>query len=107
MKAFFITAIAMFSLALTLTSAQAQENGKLIVNVSVDIDAPAAEVWEVIGKQFAEIEKWSSSITHSEAVPFSEVPSGMTASPNALVAGRKTQSKTLDATEILVEYSDE
>lgn len=96
--------IIIFSMPL---QAQKKEKGKLTVNVSVEIDAPADEVWNVIGKQFAEIEKWSSAIISSEAVPFNQVPTGFVASQNSQVAGRKTKSKTLDATEILVEYSDQ
>ncbi|MFK7922722.1 MAG: SRPBCC family protein [Bacteroidia bacterium] len=86
--------------------AQAQEKGKLAVNVSIDINASAAEVWNILGTQFAEIEKWSSAITSSEEVPYSQVPSHIVAMSNSLVAGRKTKSKTIDATEIIVEYSD-
>jgi len=107
MKSLLISSMGILCLIFSFhISAQAQEKGKLTVNLSIDINASAAEVWNILGKQFAEIEKWSSAITSSEEVPYHQVPSHIVAMSNSLVAGRKTKCKTRDVTEIIVEYSD-
>lgn len=105
-----IKASIFFSLLLLATGLFAKgdkkEKGIFHVKVSVDIAAPAEEVWDILGRQFAEIDIWSSTVTESVAVPFEEVPAHVTASTNSKVAGRTTTSKALEATEILIAYSD-
>ena len=86
---------------------QGKKKGIIQVNVSVDINASADKVWDILGKQFAEIDKWSSTVITSKVVSFDSVPDGIVASRNSKVAGRTTTSKALTATEILTEYSDE
>ncbi len=83
-----------------------KEKGVFNVYVSVNINASADSVWKILGKQFAQIDKWSSTVISSEVVAYNNVPSGLTPSPEAPVAGRKTTSAALEAVEILVDYSD-
>ena len=45
---------------------------KMIKKLS--IDKPIEEVWEVLGSQFGEIDKWSSLISHSEVSGEAKIP---------------------------------
>lgn len=58
-----------------------------------EIDAPADEVWNVFGRQFAEMDEWSSIVTDSRAMTDEEVPSRVAAAPGAPVPGRAVMFK--------------
>lgn len=84
-----------------------KEKGLVKVHVETEINASADKVWEILGKNFAEIDQWTETISTSDAVSFQSVPEGFTAASAAPVAGRRTVSKKITATEILTAYSDE
>ena len=76
------------------------------LHLEQEINAPAERVWAVLGQQFAEIERWSSTVETSRSLDASEVPAGVVADPAAPVLGRETVSALVTAKEILVRYSD-
>jgi hypothetical protein len=41
----------------------------MIVNRKMDLDTPADAVWEVVGRQFADVSSWASAVAQSEASP--------------------------------------
>ena len=57
------------------------------LHLEQEIHAPADRVWEVLGRQFAHIERWSSTIERSRAIDPSEVPQGLTVDPAAPIPG--------------------
>lgn len=77
------------------------------VHLEVDIDAPADEVWALLGPGFADAADWVNLIDSSRAMTMDEVPAGYTVDPDAPVPGRWTPSKFGDPAEVLVDYSDE
>jgi hypothetical protein len=61
----------------------------------LDIDKPVNDVWEVLGNQFGEIDKWASVISHSEVSGEPKLP-GLTYSIRSTetVAGPTQQELT-------------
>ena len=76
------------------------------VHIETEIDAPAEEVWAVLAHDFAEMDKWTATLSESRAVGANEIPDGLVPAPNALVVGRVTTSPVLTAYEIITEYDE-
>ncbi len=83
-----------------------KEKGVITLLIETDINASADKVWAVLGRQFADIAVWSTSISSSEKANSEDVPNHVIPASEAPVLGRKTFSKTIDAIEILTKYSD-
>lgn len=77
------------------------------VHIETEINAPAAEVWAVLAHEFAEIDKWSSTVRGSRVIDISEVPEGYEVAPSAPIPGRETASPAGTFREIFTMYSDE
>ena len=82
------------------------------VQIKTKINAPADKVWEVLGKQFADISKWTSVVEDSKAIRLDEIPSNeFTPADNAPVPARQTISvnggRKATLIEVLTLYSDE
>ena len=77
------------------------------IHVETDINAPAEEAWDILGRQFADIDKWSSTVESSRIPGQEEIPEGLVPASEAPVPGRITVSKVVEATEILVDYSEQ
>ncbi len=82
------------------------------VQIKTKINAPADKVWEVLGKQFADISKWTSVVEASKAINLDEIPSNeFTPSDNAPVPARQTTTinggRKATLIEVLTSYSDE
>lgn len=71
------------------------------------IEAPAEQVWTVVGTHFAAVDQWSSTVEESRPLRPDEVPPDISADPRAPVPGRETVSRLLTAKEVLVDYSAE
>ena len=84
-----------------------KEFGVITLKIATKINASADDVWEVLGKKFDSIDEWSSTIESSELVKFSEVSTSIKVAKESKIAGRRTVSKRIKATEILTEYSDQ
>ncbi len=83
------------------------EKGLVKVHIETEINTSASHVWNILGRNFTEIDQWTAKITSSIPVGFDAVSVGFTASKMAPIAGRTTVSKKLTATEILTAYSDQ
>jgi hypothetical protein len=71
------------------------------------IDAPADQVWEVIGPGFARIGDWATSIPASAAIPVLAAAAASPAAARAPVMGRTCRTGTRlvpDITEMLTGY---
>ncbi|MEM7126842.1 MAG: SRPBCC family protein [Chloroflexota bacterium] len=77
------------------------------VHIETEIDAPAEEVWAALAHEFAEIDKWSSTVESSRVADANEVPSGWTIDPDAPIAGRETASPAGTFREFFIDYSEE
>lgn len=77
------------------------------VYLQQDINASAETVWQIVGKQFANIADWASSLDYSHAITTEDVPTGVQVAPTAPVAGRVTPNPLGELTEILTHYSDD
>ena len=77
------------------------------LHLEQEINAPADAVWNIIGRQFAEIAHWSSIVETSRRVKATEIPYDIMPAEGAPVLGRVTKSKLVEATEILTAYSDD
>ena len=75
------------------------------LHLETPIDASADAVWAVLGRDFAGIERWSSTVEASRPIDKSEVPSGLEVDPSAPVPGRETTTK-ITLIEVLTAYSD-
>ena len=75
------------------------------VHLEIPIAASADDVWQTLGREFAEIEDWSTVVRTSRAIAADEVPDGMTVAPEAPVPGRETTTR-VTLVEVLTEYSD-
>lgn len=88
---------------LTTDQALSHANG-VQVHVEQVIDAPAEQVWEVLGHQFADIGDWASLV--EESYPTSTVPGHIAIDPDAPVTGRVTVTGFGAVEEYLIEYDD-
>ncbi|MGB1037086.1 MAG: SRPBCC family protein [Bacteroidia bacterium] len=70
------------------------------------VNAPAAEVWKVLGAEFTDIASWFSVVDYSKEVGEEVVPDTVVIDSNAPVIGRYTESKVIKATEVFTYYSD-
>lgn len=61
-----ISAITLFLLSVVSTI-QAKEKPATIIRQSITIDAPIAQVWQILGPGFPEAYIWAASVNHSEA----------------------------------------
>jgi len=85
------------------------EKPNLKVYIETEINASAGQVWEILGKQYVDISKWSNFVDTSYSVSAEDLPEGYTALPNAPVAARVTVAgkKGNKAIEVLTIYNDE
>lgn len=95
------------------TMAQNESTGKANVSliVKTKINAPADVVWELLGKQFANISSWSESVKTSIALNESDIPeTEYRPISTAPVPARQTTVENKGTTKTLVEiltaYSD-
>ena len=72
-----------------------------------EIKAPAEKVWEVLGKQFAEIGEWAPGVASSRVLDMSEIPSPVKVAASAPVPGRATGNPFGETKEVLTRYSEE
>lgn len=77
------------------------------IHIETEINAPAEDVWAALAHEFAEIDKWSSTVSESRAIDASEVPDGWEVAPTAPIPGRETTSPAGAFREIFTMYSDE
>ncbi|MBL4592604.1 MAG: SRPBCC family protein [Flavobacteriales bacterium] len=92
------------AVALTLAlgfNAQATEKKPIIINQEVTIDAPIEKVWEVLGPQFGNVQIWSSSVKHSEALNEESINGSKCTERSCSVAGMG------EIKEVLLSYSSE
>jgi len=75
------------------------------VHLETPIAASADDVWQKLGREFAQIEDWSTVVRTSRAIGTDEVPEGLTVAPEAPVPGRETTTR-VTLIEVLTEYSD-
>lgn len=75
------------------------------VRIETQIDAPADRVWEIIGRQFADVAYWAAGVKSSTEATADEAPADLVLAPDAPVAGRTTDAG-LVLKEFLVEYDD-
>jgi hypothetical protein len=74
------------------------------------IDAPADEVWQVIGPGFARIGEWATTIPASAAIPAPAPAAATPVAPRAPVLGRTCSTGTRlmpDITETLTDYDED
>ncbi len=76
------------------------------IHIETDINAPADDVWAVLGSRFAEIASWSSTVQSSRPLASEDVPPGFTVAAEAPVPGRETTTRAGTLREFLTEYSD-
>ena len=72
-----------------------------------DINAPAETVWNIVGRQFANVADWASSLDYSHPIDADDIPAGVQVAQTAPVAGRKTPNPLGELIEILIYYSDD
>ncbi|MEM7371721.1 MAG: SRPBCC family protein [Bacteroidota bacterium] len=77
------------------------------IHVETHIDAPADKAWDILGRQFVGIDTWSSTVESSRVATQADYSVDIVPARNAPVPGRVTVSKLVEATEILLDYSDE
>ncbi len=82
------------------------------VQIKTKINAPADKVWEVLGKQFADISKWTSVVEASKAISVEEIPlSKFVPADTSPIPARQTTSvnggRKATLIEVLTSYSDE
>jgi hypothetical protein len=58
------------------------------LTTNLTIDAPAGQVWQVIGPSFARIGDWATTIAASAAIPAPAPAAGIPATASALAIGR-------------------
>ena len=75
------------------------------VRLEKKIDASADAVWEVLGTEFANIDRWANFVKSSRPIEAAEVPPGVRAARSAPVPGRETITK-VRIVEVLTAYSD-
>ncbi len=85
------------------------EKPNLKVYIETEINASADHVWEILGKQYADVSKWSNFVDTSYSIAAEDLPQGYTALPNAPVPARITVAgkKEQKAIEVLTIYNDE
>ncbi len=85
------------------------EKPNIKVYIETEINASADHVWEILGKQYADIYKWSNFVDTSYSIAAEDLPEGYTALPNAPVPARITAAgkKGTKVTEVLTIYNDE
>ena len=71
-----------------------------------DINAPAETVWNIVGRHFANVADWASSLDYSHPIDTDDIPAGVQAAQTAPVTGRKTPNPLGELIEILIYYSD-
>ena len=76
------------------------------LSIETSISAPAETVWDILGRRFAEIEDWSSTVRSSRPLTLYEVPAGLSVASGAPVPGRETTTRAARLREVLTEYSD-
>ena len=76
------------------------------LRLETPIDAPADAAWQLLGPEFAQIDRWSSFVRTSRPIDRSEVPAGTMVAPTAPVPGRETTTKAT-LIEVLTAYSDD
>jgi len=83
-------------------------DGGFDLYLETEIDAPADRVWEVIGRDFANVGRWASLIESSRPLSPEEVelPPGVHSDPDAPVLGRATPGGIGEPHEILINYDD-
>ncbi|MBV7337433.1 SRPBCC family protein, partial [Chloroflexi bacterium TSY] len=79
----------------------------LDIHLEKEIDAPAEEVWAVLAHEFAEIDKWSSTVNVSRTLEDREVPPGFAVAAEAPIPGRSTTSPVGEIHEIFTMYCEE
>ena len=90
-----------------------KKNPNVVVRVETQINAPADQVWQVLGKEFADIAHWTSLVESSKAVAVGEIPahSPYTPAADAPIPARQTTSvnkgRTATLIEVVTMYSDE
>ena len=75
--------------------------------IETEINAPAAQVWQVLAHEFAQIDRWASIVETSRPIDQSEVPAGYSVAADAPIPGRQTTSKIGTFTEVFRMFSDE
>ncbi len=81
------------------------EGPDLFVEVNRHVAAPPDRVWEVIGRQFADIAAWSRTVRESRPLTLDEV-GHLRVAPGAPVPGRETISPAATLREVLVDWND-
>jgi hypothetical protein len=76
------------------------------IRLEQEIAAPAADVWMLLGTQFADIQDWSSFVKVSRPLTAQDAPADMSIAPTAPVAGRETTTK-VTLREFITAYSDD
>jgi len=84
----------------------------VVVQIKTKINAPAGAVWEILGKQFSDISKWTSVVESSKAITIDEIPpNDFSLAENAPTPARQTISvnggRRVTLIEVLTLYSDE
>lgn len=75
------------------------------VHIEKKINAPADEVWQALGPEFADIDDWATFVRSSTALSVDDAPKGMTIATTAPVAGRETTTKAT-LREFITAYSE-
>ena len=80
--------------------------------VRTKINAPAKDVWKIVGKEFDKISSWTDFVEHSQSVDSEEVTkTPYTPDNSAPVPARKTKvinkGRTSELIEVITMYSDE
>jgi hypothetical protein len=88
---------------LTVDQALSHTNG-VDVHVEQVIDAPADQVWALLGPTFADIGDWASLV--EESYPTTTVPGHIAIDPDAPVQGRVTVTGFGAVEEYLIDYDD-
>ena len=77
------------------------------LQIKQEINAPADRVWDIVGRQFATVDKWSRAVATSRTLTMGEIPAGLQPAPAAPVPGRATPNPFGELKEVLTAYSDD
>jgi len=74
--------------------------------LTIDIDAPAARVWDILAHQYCDVAAWTDAVQKSWEMDASLVPPNVVVAPEAPVAGRMVVTPLGQLAEVLIEYSE-
>ena len=109
-RAFLV--ILIFSAGQTIAQKKSKQKANVDLVVKTQITAPADNVWELLGKQFADISSWSEIVKTSRALNEEDIPETKyrpisSAPVPARLTTVENKGKTKTLTEVLTAYSDE